>query len=272
VEGYRISGALTPHAGFGGNFHVYIWDRIDAKNKYDAGVDVGKEGKAPRGTLEIHGDGRNYSFKNMDLTFAELGATRRERFRVVEFRYDPDNKYDDKFDVSLDCDIKGKPAKGALEDDYLYSLPGADSEHLLEFRTLVAPNAQTVVRLTAMRTSAKSFVQQIIDVHNAKDRTLDFTIKFAPKDIEIKEGNLARMFVDETYGLMQRQPQRDLSEYVSGSEELSRFYLPALSASDIMAHDADARFRPEQLTPQTLETATLVFNSGAMRDLAKEIK
>jgi len=53
VEGYRVSACLTPGTGFGGLFHVYVWDRMEAGTAFEERVDVGESGRSRRGTLEL---------------------------------------------------------------------------------------------------------------------------------------------------------------------------------------------------------------------------
>src|SRR6188508_1999067 len=90
LRGYIISTCFIPDQGYQGNFYVYVYDVHEARNKFEQPMKVGDPLQAKsnyRGTLELSGEDRNYKFENIDFTAAENGATRRERFRILEFRY-----------------------------------------------------------------------------------------------------------------------------------------------------------------------------------------
>lgn len=270
IEGYRISACLTPTIGFQGNFYVYLWDRMEAGTPFESAVDVGPEGKAKVGTLEIVDSERSYKFEGINLWYSEAGVTRRERYRLLEFRFDKEVL--DTKSVTLTNSSEAKLMKGGLDEDYTFSL-GGGTQQVLGFRAQVAADHATVVRFSALRCKENSFLEKVIELNaeQQKDNTKmpSFTITFSQGDIEVKRENLQRIYVDESYGELRRIPLPRLSQLVESkfSPELSRLHMDDFSGEQLLDHDTSHQFVDTQLDPKTVETATLVFEKGYKRDI-----
>lgn len=269
VEGYRISACLTPGNGFQGNFYVYIWDRMEAGTPFESAVGLGDQGKAKKGTLEIADAVRSYKFENIELRHVEAGVTRRERYRLLEFRYDKDVL--DLGSVSLSNSSDAELKKSGLDDDYTFSL-GGGTQQLLGYRAQVSADSATVVRFSALRCKQNSFVEKIVELNKSQQDNQPmpkFTVSFSQGDLNVEPKNLLRVYVDESYGELRRMRLPRLSDLLSQkiNPELSRLHMPDFSGAELLDHDMSQRFVDTQLDPKTVETATFVFESGYMRNI-----
>jgi hypothetical protein len=273
IEGYRISVCLTPLIGFQGHFYVYIWDRMEAGTAFEEKVDAGEEGKPKRGTLELADSERSYKFENIDLRYAEVGVTRRERYRLQEYRFDKQVIDTQSSPVTLTNSSEAQLKPSALDKDYTFSL-GGGAQQLLGFRAEVSAEHASVVRFTALRNKENSFLQKVVELNKEqqKDNTKmpPFTITFSQGDVEVNQNNLIRCYVDESYGELRRIPIARLSDLVAQqmNPEVLRIKLTDFSGEELLEHDAAHQFVETQLDPKTVETATFVFETGFQRKLS----
>jgi hypothetical protein len=128
---------------------VYVWDEQDAQDKFDKAVNVGTDNAPARDKLQILGDGRNYSFSGIDLLSAQVGATRRKRYRMLEFKYTQGQLKTANL-VKVPNSSTTALADGGLGGDYKYALGGA-AENLLGFRYRPAATGANAVRFCALR-------------------------------------------------------------------------------------------------------------------------
>ena len=269
VEGYRISVSYSPNDGCKGNFYVYIWDRMEAGTPFESGIDMGPEGKTRSGTLEVADAERSYKFEDIELVGAEIGVTRRQRYRLLEFKFD--KHVVDTKSVTLTNSSKAKLKKAGLDEDYMFSLGGA-SEQLLGFRAKVAGEEATVVRFSALRNAENSFLQKVVELNTAQQPNKampTFTVTFSQGDLEVSTESLSRMYVDESYGELRTIPIPSLSALVAErvDSEVHRLRLEDFTSEALLEHDLSHRFVSGQLDPKTVETATFIFNTGYQRQL-----
>src|SRR5438105_388272 len=121
VVGYKISANWVPINGFEDSFYVYVWDLEHPQTKFDEAVDVGQNGAPKRASLTISGGQRTYKFNNVDLMSAQLGVTRRFRYRLLEFRYDKSILSNGSTPIDLSNNTTTQLQEGALKKDYTYS-------------------------------------------------------------------------------------------------------------------------------------------------------
>ncbi len=277
IEGYRISCCLTPGVGFGGRFYVYIDERRQAPTPFEKAIKVSdrsdpKQVKPVRGTLSIKDEHFQYDFENIDLSFAELGATRRERTRYLEFRYDPrvtDSR------SAKPITITGKKttvlAAAGLGDMYMGGI--GENRHLLGFKALVSANDGVVVRLSNLGCMTKSFLEKIVELSRdmqSGDKILSpFTVNFSQGNFEVTRDNLVAFYVEESRGSLSLQETPPVYSMLENDPAVVRERLrPRGYLSDeLLWHDAKREFKAKEVHPGTVETATLVFNQGCFDTL-----
>lgn len=278
IEGYRISCRLTPSRGFDGHFFVYIDERRQALTPFAEQAKVSKAEqqsiKPVRGTLQLKEADRVYDFQNIDLAYAELGATRRERTRYFEFRYDPAIT-----DVrnANPITIKGKK-KDALKPSELGSdyMGGTDeNRHLLGFRAFVSASAGTVVRLSNLGALPKSFLEKVVDLNKqmqaaAGDKVLpEFTVKFSQGDFAVTPDNLIALFVEESWGSLAHHPTPPVHRLLETNRpDVERLRPREYTGYTLLEHDTSREFRSQNVEPGTVELATLVFRQGYFHELS----
>ncbi|MFN7916974.1 MAG: hypothetical protein U0Q55_16645 [Vicinamibacterales bacterium] len=272
VEGYRISACFTPENGFQGQFYVYLWDRMEAGTRFENPVNMGAEGRATRGTLELADSERSYKFENIDLVNVQAGVTRRERYRLLEFQMDKEvlNSHDSP--ITLTNSSTAELRRCALEDDYKYSL-GGSSQQLLGFRALVSAKDDTAVRFAALRGPENSFLQKAIDLNKemrGQNAMPTFTVTFTQGDIEVTRANLNRFYADESYGDLRRLALPKLSELSrsTAQAEIQRLRVDDFTAQELLEHDSYQQFVETQLDPNTVEVGTFVFKPGFHRKVS----
>jgi hypothetical protein len=270
IEGYKISACWVPKQGFQGNFYVYLWERIEAATPFKGTPDLGKEGPAKRGTLQLTDDDHVYKFEKIDASSAQLGATRRERYRLFEFRYDKALTTEEKAGITLSNKSKRDLAKTALGDDYKFTLSGG-SQHLLGFRARVAASGANVFRFVSLRTDTNSFLEKIVEVNNQnvdQKKMSDFTIKFPQGDIKVTQENLLAFYADESWGSFCKFGPAPLLDLSSDQPEqrFVRLDPKDFSAELLLQLDAHHEHHEESFKPDTVQTATLVFKPGTYQD------
>lgn len=278
VVGYRISVAWVPNDGFDWFFYVYVWDKQEAGTRFPQVVQFQADGKPTRGSLQIIGAQRRYTFQNIDLMSAQIGATRRFRYRLLEFRYDKAVISTGATPVTIQNDATDKVNVAGLGADYQYAV-GGDSEPLLGFRYRPAAAGANVVRFCALRNNQNCFLAKLIAANNNRNQNADnsfsaFTVN-APQGIAINvtQQNLQTMYLDESFGYMLGENLPPLSSLVSAAPDIM------LQAVQLKLEDYFSRqllaFDSQQTAPvgseadkRTVETATFVFIPGNYQNLA----
>jgi hypothetical protein len=277
IEGYRISCRLLSGKGFDGHFYVYIDERRQALAPFEQAVKVGEtQGgslKPVRGTLEISDEEVSYQFKDIDLAYAELGATRRERTRYFEFRYDAlvtDRKGATPITIT---GLRNTPlGPCGLGDDYKGGVD--ENRNLLGFRASVSANDGTVARFSNLGCMPKSFLAKVVDVNKelqAGNKVLpNFTVKFSQGDFDVTKENLVAFFVEESRGslaLQRTPPIHALLERTNTGAAIERLRPNEFPANELLWHDLAREFAGLEVHPGTVEVATLVFKQGFFNDL-----
>jgi len=275
VVGYRISAALTPGEGFQNYFYVYVWDTQNANDRFDKAVNVGTDGAPTRDTLRILGDGRNYSFENIDLLTAQVGATRRTRYRLLEFRYTMGMLKTPNL-VKVPNSSKSGLKDGGLGGDYKYALGGA-SENLLGFRYRPAATGANAVRFSALRNDQNSFLEQMIkanDQMSQGNEMSDFTVTFTQEgqSFPVTKENLIRMYVDESFGYLVGEEQPALSSVVTGDSsdaiaQAVRSKLPDYTGRRLLEFEDKTDAESRESDSRAVETATFVFRTGNAQNM-----
>ena len=281
VEGYRIATHWSPHQGFQGHFYVYVWERVDATTRLTNAVALEREKKAPQDKLQIADEFRTYVFDKIDFSSVEVGANRRERFRLVEFRYDPMQ-----IDRASSCPVsientseKHKLNRANLEDDYTYALDD-DREQLLGFSALLSPSASSVLRFSTLRNKYNCFLKKVLDVNQQRatgsTRASDYAIKFSQGNggsIDVTQENIVRIYTEENYGHLASVGGHSLSEVTSlandpgRAPELARLSMRGMTGAGLLTMESERQFRSATLHPYTVESATYVFMPGEYVDL-----
>jgi hypothetical protein len=278
VQGFRISAAFKPGQGFGGHFFVYLLDYLEAKTQFKEPLKVFKPGTNPsprRGTLQLASSDFTYTFDNIELSDAEIGATRARRYRLLEFRYPYEHQGSDLLvpAVKINSNWAGekslKPAR--LGDDYKYNL-GSQQEHLLGFRARVTPHDANVLRFSGRRTKATSFLEKIMASAKGQvdGRMSPFTIGFSPKSIEVTQENLRLAYVDESHGYFTSLPLPSLGRVAATIDAAhARVPLADFRPMDLMHHNYSTFPDTENWMENSdvVETGTFVFEVGWFNDL-----
>ena len=281
LRGYIISTCFIPDQGYQGNFYVYVYDVHEARNKFEQPMKVGDPLQAKgnyRGTLELSGENRNYKFEKIDFTAAENGATRRERFRILEFRYDRNLSDKQALGAELTNESTTVLMPGALEDDYTFILDdGQEKEHLLGFNARLGSEDSAVVRFAKYRNTHNSLGAKMLQLNNDQVAVLGatrtmanfkLTFGFATDPITVTPLNLLRIFTHESYGLGLFPTLPSLSSLITGGAgpEKARLNAESLTPYQLLLHDSEKESAMESTT-RTVETTTLVFQKGYLRDL-----
>jgi hypothetical protein len=267
--GYKISANWTPIQGFHDFFYVYVWDMQHAADPFSEAIDIGEKGKPRRGMLRIDGADRTYKFDKIDLISAQVGVTRRNRYRLMEFRYTLDVINDGSTPVELNNNSREVLNLGALNEDYQYSLDEG-TENLLGFRARCGASGGSLFRFTALRNNQNSFLKKMVAANDAQilsQRMIDFTVNFSKGNLKVTEENLDTWYVDESWGYLQEESQPPLMDLVSGDEARRTRNAISMAMGDYtqrellkmdISHDPD----PRDLLSQTIETSTFLFKPG----------
>ena len=198
--------------------------------------------------------------------------TRRERYRLLEFRFDKAIIDTQSSPVTLTNSSQAELKPSALDEDYTFSL-GGGAQHLLGFRALVSAEHATCARFVSLRTRQNSFLQKVIEVNKEQhggDRQMPrFTVTFSQGDLEVTKENLVRVYVDESYGELRRVPLPTLSDLVAQQmdPEVLRVRMNDFTGEELLDHDTSHQFVEAHLDPKTVETATFVFQTGFQRSI-----
>lgn len=270
IEGYKISAGWVPRSGFRGNFFVYLWERIEAATPFKATPNLTKDGPGQRAALQLSDEDHTYKFDKIDAVSAQLGATRQERYRIFEFRYDKGESEEVQPNVSVANKNKRDLEKTALGDEYKFSISGS-SQHLLGFRSRVAASGANVFRFSSLRTDSNSFIEKMMELNDQnvqQKKMTDFTIKFTQGEIKVTQENLNAMYVDESWGSFTKIPPASLLDITGDTPEQEhvRLNLDDFSPHSLMQRDAHHEHHEENFRPDTVQTLTLVFKPGIYQD------
>ncbi len=272
VEGYRISVSFVPRRGFEGDFFVYLWDRIEADQAFEHIVEISEEDKPKCGELTVTDEADvTYVFPDIDLNYAELGATRAARYRLVEFKYDQ-HRIDRQNPAAIDLSngIKKKLTKGKLGEDYDYKIDDG-AEPLLGFRSRLAPNSPPVIRFSALRNESNSFLEKIVEINKSQigNKMQSFTVEFGKTTFDVSDENLERVYVDESFGFFTSVPLPSLGEVEAGGDrvQLARLLAKDFMPEQLYQHDNTNIIELYDRSAPLIETATFVFQAGTYRDL-----
>jgi hypothetical protein len=273
VTGYAASVCFTPTMGFQGQYWFYIYDKVDAKQK-PTPVSLGPVGAPTVGVLAVNGESRNYNFPDITLQSVEPGATRRERYRTVEFSYPHTPGTSHSIPAVLSNTGTNVLSEGLLGKDYVW---GVDTppQHLLGFQARLSAGASVVVRFASLRNAKNSILGRVVQMNNAQATTADqamtpWEIKFAQGDLTITKDNLVRLFVQELYGECCKWPIPTLSDYLApgAGPSLARLNPPAPAADVLLSHEFEKGYDSDNDASRfTVEVCTIVFVPGHYRHL-----
>jgi hypothetical protein len=273
IEGYKISVAFTPNRGFEGNFYVYIWDYVDADKPFDDGLKVADGNERLRDVLTIsQGSKVTYEFPDIDLSYAEIGATRALRYRIVEFRYNQDRTdRGNNAKISIKNETTKKISAGALKDDYDFKLDDGSPESLLGFRARLSPYESTIVRFSSIRNNSNSLLEKIIETNESQinDDMKSFKVSFKQHEFDVNVDNLQLAFVDESYGLATEVPLPVVNDIINASTQaagMARLKTSDFLPRELLDHDMK-QVRHRDLSMDTVETTTLFFKGANYKDI-----
>lgn len=271
VTGYAASVCFTPTQGFQGQYWVYVYDKVDAKQKPDP-VNVGAADATTTGDLMIGGEYRSYQFPQITLQSVEPGATRRERYRTVEFSYPHTPKVSQTIPAVLKNTGTNVLKPGLLGKDFVW---GVDTppQHLLGFQARLSTAGSVVVRFAALRNAKNSILERVVKMNNdqatAADQTMPpLDIKFAQGDLSITKDSIVHLFAQELYGECGKWPTTTLSEFLAkgAGPSLARLNPPAHTADELLRHEIEQGYE-NTATGFTVEICTIIFKKGYYREL-----
>lgn len=265
VTGYRISCAYTPTKGFQGRFFVYVLVHVDAGTAPGV-VDLGANGPPPKGTLQLTGNlGVDHSFPHISLLSTEDIATRREKFRILEFYYDATVSDTDKVRPTLKNTWTRTAQDGQLGPSYKFNL-GAGEENLLAFSSRRTTTGGNVLRFSTFGND-KAGNSWFTKIFRFAEDGQAFTIPFAGQTVRINNAVLGCVYLDETFGELLKWPLPPLRRYTDPSvnSELVQMDVAA-AAPDRLLADANQRYQPNHLG-DIVQTATFFLNDQNERNL-----
>jgi hypothetical protein len=273
VQGYRITARLNPQEGFKKEFYVYVVARFAGRSRMDP-VTFGDEAGAMSGKLDIAGEGRSYSFEPALLTRVHSGATRRERFQVLEFQVDWSDPRDQPT-VTLDNDDDVELARlNTLEDDFTMSLDGDTAEHLLGFSSLQSDHGSPVYRFSSLRNRNNGWLPAAIAwheaIHNNEENSHELGLEFAQGDFSLTRTTTNLLYIDESYGVCHTWGGLALRDVVGslhgrgqGSGVGVRLPVWSYEAADFIQHENEQLGEYESApSRRAVETATVVFRGS----------
>lgn len=280
IRGYIISTCFIPDQGYQGHFYVYIFDSHEADTKFDETMYTGDAASKGviRGTLEISGETRNYKFEKIDFTYAETGATRRERFRILEFRYNRNLTDREAVPATIGTVSTEKLTQGGLGTDYTFILDdSSETEHLLGFSARLASEDSAVVRFSKLRNQWNSTTEKVLKLNNDRVSVLGaeramtpfkLTFGFRNDPITVDRDNLLRVFTHEAYGLGMPLGIPSLSGLITAGAgpEKARLAPEAYTPLQLLLHESEQEQAVSAAT-RSVETTTFVFQKGHLRDL-----
>jgi hypothetical protein len=265
VTGYRVSLCYQPGLGFQGQFYVYVHVRVDASTEPGV-VDLGADGQTPKGSLQLSGGhGIDHTFPDIKLTDVEDVATRAEKFRLLEFQYDPVDTDTNKKRPKFANTWKRQVQDGRLGKAYKFNLGGGE-ENVLAYAARRSAMGANVLRFTTLANNIDKnswFAKVFKFVDDAKD----FVVPFGNEPIKVSPASVSKIYLDETYGELLDWPMPALRRYsVAGAGDLVRMDVPAYTSKRLLEHE-NQPFTPQELS-DVVQTATFVFNAqGQTRNI-----
>lgn len=271
ISGYRISTRLHPESGFQGNFFVYVLEVIEVSQNFNH-VDLLTKGTDPQGTLIIQGENRTYKFEKIYLTSMEAGVTRRERYRLLEFRYKGES------DISVPADLQNDGTyelkASGLKEDYKYAI-GDEQEYLLGFRTLQRSERTALFRFSSIRNKKNSWSAKAVQLSKAMAEEgqvmPEFIVNFTQNPIRVTKDTLANLWVVESYGELTRVALPPLQDLISKDGNPPRFQeinmrMDDFTQLELYQHDTSGGFS-SQVCTRTIETATIEVMVGHVNEV-----
>ncbi|CAM2010096.1 hypothetical protein [Acanthopleuribacter pedis] len=269
IPGYRISFCMTPGQSYQGHYYVYLVDRIEAQSTITSPIAPGT--KMRRGTLDIVGNQRSYTFKDIDLYSVETIINYRERMRLVCFKYDDQLTSRHALPAQLKNSADNQPELGPLNDDYNFKLEGTLPKRLLAYQLMNGSYFSTVMRLATLRDESNSLLERIIEANDqevvSQDPFRPFTISLSSNTVDLDPRTLEHAFIDESFGLFLDYPSPTLTTLTENAHPAqAALQVPYYSHRDLLSF-VGARGLPPSKGKDTVETATFVFRE-VYRDLA----
>ena len=268
VTGYRISCLYSPSKGFEGNFYVYLY----LKNKSarqplppvslrSAAADLLFEG-------EQENEGPQHNFPKIHFQSAETWITRRERIRILEFKYDEEILKDSGTNIELvNTSTKDVETQGDLTGAYDMTLAGGTPVHLLAFSARQTPlqsNSLRFVRYATYRDKSDdcAWLRKIV---NGRFSFRDFQVHLGDQPpIQVAKSNVARIHIDESYGDMLSIEQPSLADLISEGAS-ARLNLHSHSPSELIDHRRGQQTGGADAT-DAIESTTVVFEHPSQVD------
>jgi hypothetical protein len=266
IVGYRIWAEYTPGAGFQGRFGVDLLEQMDAGERL-AEVSLGRAGPAPRVNLQISGEGRNYTFNQIEFDHMEPGATSRQRYRWLHYRY-PLSPAAAAVQAVLANRSDAVPKAGRLGGDYLFGL-GSFPLQLLGFQARLSVADGTVLKFTTLRNASNSMMEKVVDLNNRQavngSVMQPFEVQFSQGNFRIDDNNLVRILVEELHGALIPMRERDRLADALGAAATPGTEIGD-SPSELIEHWVRSTYIPPEY-PHTIESSRVVFAPGWYREL-----
>lgn len=272
VQGYRITARLNPRDGFQNEFYVYIASVFAASNPLKP-VTFGEIAGPRPGRLEIAGQRRAYSFDPASLVRVHAGATRRERFQILEFRVDFSQDGQPEVDIENDDPVTLQKLF-TLQDDYKISVDGGEAEQLLHFAGLQSEGGDQIYRFSALRNRTNSWLASMLRWHEAirseDDAGHEIEVEFSQGEFNLNRETVNLLYFDESYGVCQGWDGLSLHEvanpHLRGLQSGgigARLPVWSYDLDKLMEHEAQAQTQYEVPdVRRAVETATVLFNQG----------
>jgi hypothetical protein len=265
LVGYRIWCEYTPAAGFQGRFGVDLLEQMDAGERL-VELSLGRAGPAPRVNLQISGEGRNYTFNDIEFDHMETGTTSRQRYRWLHYRY-PLRPAAAQVQAVLSNRNTAVPNAGRLGGDYLFGL-GSFPLQLLGFQARLSVADGTVFKFTTLRNSSNSMMEKVVELNNRQAvngaAMQAFEVQFSQGNIRVDDTNLVRILVEELYGAL--IPLREQDRL---ADALGAAATPGTEIGDspleLIEHWNQSTYIPPEYS-HTIESSRLVFSPGWYRD------
>jgi hypothetical protein len=253
IVGYRASACFTLGAGFQSEFYLYLVEELLASGKL-AEIAIPNLAADFRGELVMTDEDREYTLKDIDLLAIEPGVSRKNRYRVLEFRYDAtvSNKG---VKASLKFKTGVKLAAGELGEDYRF-VAGAGKEELLGFRARQSATGAPVYRFSSLRNKVHSWLERLLrETKDGQTHNPEFTVAFSQGEFKVNPTTASKIFVDESWGVCREWPQPSLASLSVPADQMppARVAPPALTPLGLLRIDSGTQ------DARTMDTATFVF-------------
>lgn len=265
VSGYRITACLQRGMGFSNNFFVYAMEQTPAPEPLAASP-LPSSTTSVIAALTISGPLAHIHFDSIMLDAVQTVITHSERLRVFRFRIQGKGgtakAISAKFSHKKDDGI----SSGDLGDNYTFSVTDK-AEPLLAF-SASQTRALVGMRFVSLLGKTNSFFNYFVEQNNevlAKGGAVNMKIGFPlAKDLDITEGNLHAIVLEESWGAFCTLPSPDLREVLKAAsvqkyESVLEVHLPHLDYAELRKHANDRFFETRMNSAEFLQTATVVL-------------